>query len=142
MNVIDKIEKDQMEKISAERTLPEFGAGDTLKVDVKIVEGDKERIQAFEGLCIARSGGGLNENFTVRKISYGEGVERIFPIFSPKIAGITVLKRGKVRRAKLYYLRDRRGKSARIVEKIQVSKKEVKSKVTDKKVNEETDSKS
>lgn len=142
MNVIDKIEKDQMEKISAERTLPEFGAGDTLKVDVKIVEGDKERVQAFEGLCIARSGGGLNENFTVRKISYGEGVERIFPIFSPKIAGITVLKRGKVRRAKLYYLRDRRGKSARIVEKIQVSKKEVKSKVTDKKVNEETDSKS
>ena len=142
MNVIDKIEKDQMEKVSAERTLPEFGAGDTLKVDVKIVEGDKERVQAFEGLCIARSGGGLNENFTVRKISYGEGVERIFPIFSPKIAGITVLKRGKVRRAKLYYLRDRRGKSARIVEKIQVSKKEVKSKVTDKKVNEETDSKS
>ena len=142
MNVIDKIEKDQMEKISAERTLPEFGAGDTLKVDVKIVEGDKERVQAFEGLCIARSGGGLNENFTVRKISYGEGVERIFPIFSPKIAGITVLKRGKVRRAKLYYLRDRRGKSARIVEKIQVSKKEVKSKVTDKKVNEDTVSKS
>ena len=142
MNVIDKIEKDQMEKISAERTLPEFGAGDTLKVDVKIVEGDKERVQAFEGLCIARSGGGLNENFTVRKISYGEGVERIFPIFSPKIAGITVLKRGKVRRAKLYYLRDRRGKSARIVEKIQVSKKEVKSKVTDKKVNQETDLKS
>jgi large subunit ribosomal protein L19 len=142
MNVIDKIEKDQMEKISAERTLPEFGAGDTLKVDVKIVEGDKERVQAFEGLCIARSGGGLNENFTVRKISYGEGVERIFPIFSPKIAGIKVLKRGKVRRAKLYYLRDRRGKSARIVEKIQVSKKEVKSKVTDKKVNEETDSES
>tara|TARA_Y100000389_G_scaffold62311_1_gene58391 strand:- start:2632 stop:3060 length:429 start_codon:yes stop_codon:yes gene_type:complete len=142
MNVIDKIEKDQMEKISAERILPEFGAGDTLKVDVKIVEGDKERVQAFEGLCIARSGGGLNENFTVRKISYGEGVERIFPIFSPKIAGITVLKRGKVRRAKLYYLRDRRGKSARIVEKIQVSKKEVKSKVTDKKVNEDTDSES
>ena len=142
MNVIDKIEKDQMEKISAERTLPEFGAGDTLKVDVKIVEGDKERVQAFEGLCIARSGGGLNENFTVRKISYGEGVERIFPIFSPKIAGITVLKRGKVRRAKLYYLRDRRGKSARIVEKIQVSKKEVKSKVTDKKVSEETASES
>ena len=142
MNVIDKIEKDQMEKISAERILPEFGAGDTLKVDVKIVEGDKERVQAFEGLCIARSGGGLNENFTVRKISYGEGVERIFPIFSPKISGITVLKRGKVRRAKLYYLRDRRGKSARIVEKIQVSKKEVKSKVTDKKVNEDTVSKS
>ncbi|MDC1375662.1 50S ribosomal protein L19 [bacterium] len=141
MNVIDKIEKDQMDKISAERSLPEFGAGDTLKVDVKIVEGDKERVQAFEGLCISRSGGGLNESFTVRKISYGEGVERIFPIFSPKIAGITVLKRGKVRRAKLYYLRDRRGKSARIVEKIQVSKKEIKSKSDNKKVAEEVASK-
>jgi large subunit ribosomal protein L19 len=129
MNVIDKIEKNQMDKISSERNIPEFGAGDTIKVDVKIVEGDKERIQAFEGLCIARSGGGLNESFTVRKISYGEGVERIFPIFSPKIAGITLLKRGKVRRAKLYYLRDRRGKSARIVEKIQVSKKDNKPKV-------------
>ena len=141
MNVIDKIEKDQMDKISAERSLPEFGAGDTLKVDVKIVEGDKERVQAFEGLCISRSGGGLNESFTVRKISYGEGVERIFPIFSPKIAGITVLKRGKVRRAKLYYLRDRRGKSARIVEKIQVSKKEIKPKSDNKKVAEEVASK-
>jgi large subunit ribosomal protein L19 len=129
MNVIDKIEKNQMDKISSERNIPEFGAGDTIKVDVKIIEGDKERIQAFEGLCIARSGGGLNESFTVRKISYGEGVERIFPIFSPKIAGITLLKRGKVRRAKLYYLRDRRGKSARIVEKIQVSKKDNKSKI-------------
>ena len=126
MNVIDKIQKDQMDKIVAERSIPDFSAGDTIKVDVKIVEGDKERIQAFEGLCIARSGGGLNESFTVRKISYGEGVERIFPIFSPKIAGITVLKKGKVRRAKLYYLRDRRGKSARIVEKIQVSKKDTK----------------
>jgi large subunit ribosomal protein L19 len=107
-----------MEKISSQREIPEFGAGDTIKVDVKIVEGEKERVQAFEGLCIARSGGGINENFTVRKISYGEGVERVFPIFSPKIAGITVLKRGKVRRAKLYYLRDRTGKSARIAEKI------------------------
>ena len=124
MNVIDKIQKDQMDKIIAERSIPDFSAGDTIKVDVKIVEGDKERIQAFEGLCIARSGGGLNESFTVRKISYGEGVERIFPIFSPKIAGITVQKKGKVRRAKLYYLRNRRGKSARIVEKIQVSKKD------------------
>ena len=118
-----------MDKIVAERSIPDFSAGDTIKVDVKIVEGDKERIQAFEGLCIARSGGGLNESFTVRKISYGEGVERIFPIFSPKIAGITVLKKGKVRRAKLYYLRDRRGKSARIVEKIQVSKKDTKPQV-------------
>ena len=124
MNVIDKLEKNQMDKILSERNIPEFNAGDTIKVDVKIIEGDKERIQAFEGLCIARSGGGLNESFTVRKISYGEGVERIFPIFSPKIAGITLLKRGKVRRAKLYYLRDRRGKAARIVEKIQLSKKD------------------
>jgi len=143
MNVIDKIEKDQMDKIISERSIPEFGAGDTIKVDVKIIEGDKERIQAFEGLCIARSGSGLNESFTVRKISYGEGVERIFPIFSPKIAGITVLKKGKVRRAKLYYLRDRRGKSARIVEKIQVTKKDNKSKVEKpeaKEVSEETTS--
>ena len=143
MNVIDKIQKDQMDKIVAERSIPDFSAGDTIKVDVKIVEGDKERIQAFEGLCIARSGGGLNESFTVRKISYGEGVERIFPIFSPKIAGITVLKKGKVRRAKLYYLRDRRGKSARIVEKIQVSKKDTKTQVdqpVSKKVAEDTTS--
>ena len=143
MNVIDKIEKDQMDKIISERSVPEFGAGDTIKVDVKIIEGDKERIQAFEGLCIARSGSGLNESFTVRKISYGEGVERIFPIFSPKISGITVLKKGKVRRAKLYYLRDRRGKSARIVEKIQVTKKDNKPKVEKpeaKKVSEETTS--
>ena len=129
MNVIDKIQKDQMDKIIAARSIPDFSAGDTIKVNVKIVEGDKERIQAFEGLCIARSGGGLNESFTVRKISYGEGVERVFPIFSPKIAGIIVLKKGKVRRAKLYYLRDRRGKSARIVEKIQVSKKDTKTQV-------------
>ena len=143
MNVIDKIQKDQMDKIVAERSIPDFSAGDTIKVDVKIVEGDKERIQAFEGLCIARSGGGLNESFTVRKISYGEGVERIFPIFSPKIAGITVLKKGKVRRAKLYYLRDRRGKSARIVEKIQISKKDTKTQVdqtVSKEVAEETTS--
>jgi len=129
MNVIDKIQKDQMDKIVAERSIPDFSAGDTIKVDVKIVEGDKERIQAFEGLCIARSGGGLNESFTVRKISYGEGVERIFPIFFFFFAGITVLKKGKVRRAKLYYLRNRRGKSARIVEKIQVSKKDTKTQV-------------
>ena len=143
MNVIDKIQKDQMDKIIAERAIPDFSAGDTIKVDVKIVEGDKERIQAFEGLCIALSGGGLNESFTVRKISYGEGVERIFPIFSPKIAGITVLKKGKVRRAKLYYLRDRRGKSARIVEKIQASKKDTKTQVdqpVSKEVTEDTTS--
>ena len=124
MNIIEKIEKEQLEKLSSGKEIPDFNPGDTIKVDVKVVEGTRERIQAFEGLCIARSGGGLNESFTVRKISYGEGVERIFPIFSPKIAGITLLKRGKVRRAKLYYLRDRRGKAARIVEKIQLSKKD------------------
>ena len=118
MNVIDKIEKDQMEKISAERVLPEFGAGDTLKVDVKIVEGDKERVQAFEGLCIARSGGGLNENFTVRKISYGEGVERVFQTHSNMIDSIAVKRSGKVRKAKLYYLRGLTGKAARITEKL------------------------
>ena len=95
MNVIDKIQKDQMDKIIAERAIPDFSAGDTIKVDVKIVEGDKERIQAFEGLCIARSGGGLNESFTVRKISYGEGVERIFPIFSPKLLELLFLKKVK-----------------------------------------------
>ena len=136
-NIIDQIEKNQMTK-----EVPNFSSGDTVIVQVKVKEGNRERLQAYEGVVIAKKNRGLNSSFTVRKISYGEGVERIFPIFSPKIAGITVLKRGKVRRAKLYYLRDRRGKSARIVEKIQVSKKEVKSKVTDKKVNEETDSKS
>ena len=141
MNVIDKIQKDQMDKINAERAIPDFSAGDTIKVDVKIVEGDKERVQAFEGLCIARSGGGLNESFTVRKISYGEGVERVFPVYSPKIAGITVLKKGKVRRAKLYYLRDRRGKSARIVEKIQVSKRDTKAQVEQPAVEEVSEDK-
>ena len=118
MNVIDKLEKNQMDKILSERNIPEFGAGDTIKVDVKIIEGDKERIQAFEGLCIARSGGGLNESFTVRKISYGEGVERVFQTHSPLIESVKVKRFGDVRRAKLYYLRDRSGKSARIKEKI------------------------
>ena len=118
MNVIDKIQKDQMDKIIAERSIPDFSAGDTIKVDVKIVEGDKERIQAFEGLCIARSGGGLNESFTVRKISYGEGIERVLPLYSPQIAKIELVKSGDVRRSKLYYLRGRSGKSARIAEKI------------------------
>ena len=116
MKNIEDINKAAIQKITANKKITEFSPGDTIKVDVKIVEGDKERIQAFEGLCIARSGGGLNESFTVRKISYGEGVERIFPIFSPKIAGIIVLKKGKVRRSKLYYLRDRVGKSAKIKE--------------------------
>ena len=129
MNIIEKIEKEQLEKLSSGKQIPDFNPGDTIKVDVKVVEGTRERIQSFEGVCIARSGKGINESFTVRKISYGEGVERVFPIFSPKIAGITVLKKGKVRRAKLYYLRDRRGKSARIVEKIQIAKKDTKTQV-------------
>ena len=123
MNIIEKIEKDQIEKLQSERKIPDFSPGDTIKVDVKVVEGTRERLQAFEGVCIARSGSGKNKSFTVRKISYGEGVERVFPLYSPKIASITVVRKGRVRRAKLYYLRDRRGKSARIVEKIEVKKK-------------------
>ena len=123
MNIIEKIEKEQLEKLSSGKQIPDFNPGDTIKVDVKVVEGTRERIQAFEGVCIARGGKGINESFTVRKISYGEGVERVFPLFSPKISSITVVRKGKVRRAKLYYLRDRRGKAARIVEKIEVKKK-------------------
>ncbi len=117
MNIIEQLDKEQMERLAAERPVPEFAPGDTVKVNVKVVEGSRERIQAFEGVCIARSGAGLNEAFTVRKLSYGEGVERVFPIFSPSIAGIEVVRRGDVRRAKLYYLRGRQGKSARIAEK-------------------------
>ena len=123
MNIIEKIEKEQLEKLSSGKHIPDFNPGDTIKVDVKVVEGTRERIQAFEGVCIARGGKGINESFTVRKISYGEGVERVFPLFSPKISSITLVRKGKVRRAKLYYLRDRRGKAARIVEKIEVRKK-------------------
>ena len=123
MNIIEKIEKEQLEKLSSGRNIPDFNSGDTIKVDVKVVEGTRERIQAFEGVCIARGGKGINESFTVRKISYGDGVERVFPLFSPKISAITLVRKGKVRRAKLYYLRDRRGKAARIVEKIEVKKK-------------------
>ena len=123
MNIIEKIEKEQLEKLSSGKEMPDFNPGDTIKVDVKVVEGTRERIQAFEGVCIARGGKGINESFTVRKISYGEGVERVFPLFSPKISSITLIRKGKVRRAKLYYLRDRRGKAARIVEKIEVKKK-------------------
>ena len=123
MNIIEKIEKEQLEKLSSGKQIPDFNPGDTIKVDVKVVEGSRERIQAFEGVCIARGGKGINESFTVRKISYGEGVERVFPLFSPKISSITLVRKGKVRRAKLYYLRDRRGKAARIVEKIEVKKK-------------------
>jgi large subunit ribosomal protein L19 len=117
MNVIQQLEKEQAEAIAATRAIPDFAPGDTVRVNVKVTEGTRSRIQAYEGVCIGRSGGGLNENFTVRKISYGEGVERVFPIYSPVIDSIDVIRRGKVRRAKLYYLRGRRGKSARIAEK-------------------------
>ena len=117
MNILDKIEKQQIEKVLAERPIPDFSAGDTLKVNVKVVEGTRERIQAFEGVCIARKNAGVRSSFTVRKISYGEGVERLFPLYSPRISSIDVIRRGKVRRAKLYYLRERQGKSARIAER-------------------------
>ncbi len=117
MNIIQVLESEQMSAVSAKRVIPEFGPGDTVKVMVKVIEGDNVRTQAYEGVVIARSGSGLNENFTVRKISYGEGVERVFPVYSPYIADIEVLRRGKVRRAKLYYLRGRRGKAARIEER-------------------------
>jgi large subunit ribosomal protein L19 len=117
MNLIQQLEKEQFDKLSAGKDIPEFGPGDTVIVNVKVVEGDRSRVQAYEGVCIGRSGSGLNESFTVRKISYGEGVERVFPVMSPMIDSIKVVRRGKVRRAKLYYLRNLRGKSARIVEK-------------------------
>ena len=117
MNIIEQLNKEQVEKLSADRDIPEFAPGDTVRVDVKVVEGTRERIQAFEGVCIGRNNDGLNSSFTVRKISYGEGVERVFPLYSPRIAAIEVMRRGKVRRAKLYYLRGRTGKSARIAEK-------------------------
>jgi len=120
MNIIQQFEAEQMQKLVAGRPVPEFGAGDTVRVSVKVIEGDRSRIQAFEGVCIARSNKGLNSNFTIRKISYGEGVERVFPLYAPTIADITVVRRGDVRRAKLYYLRGRSGKSARIAEKARV----------------------
>jgi large subunit ribosomal protein L19 len=116
MNIIAQLDAEQAAKIEASRKFPEFSAGDTLRVQVRVTEGKRTRLQAFEGVCIARSGAGLNESFTVRKISYGEGVERVFPICSPLVEAVEVVRRGKVRRAKLYYMRDRRGKSARIVE--------------------------
>ena len=117
MNLLKQIENEQVAKLSAGKELPDFQPGDTVVVNVKIVEGERSRVQAYEGVCIGRAGTGINENFTVRKISYGEGVERVFPLYSPMIDSIKVVRRGKVRRAKLYYLRSLRGKSARIVEK-------------------------
>jgi large subunit ribosomal protein L19 len=117
MNVIQKLEQDQIAKLTGDKRIPEFSPGDTVKVNVKVVEGSRERIQAYEGVVIARKNAGLNSSFTVRKISYGEGVERVFPLYSPRIDSIELIRRGDVRRAKLYYLRDRRGKSARIAER-------------------------
>ena len=117
MNVIEQLRKEEADRLLAVRKIPEFRPGDTVRVNVKIKEGERERVQAFEGVCIARAGAGLMESFTVRKISFGEGVERVFPVYSPMIESIEVKRRGAVRRAKLYYLRDRRGKSARIAER-------------------------
>jgi large subunit ribosomal protein L19 len=117
MNVIEQLRKEEADRLLAARKVPEFRPGDTVRVNVKIKEGERERVQAYEGVCIARSGQGVDESFTVRKISFGEGVERVFPVLSPMIDSIEVKRRGVVRRAKLYYLRDRRGKSARIAER-------------------------
>ncbi|MDO9126361.1 50S ribosomal protein L19 [Parvibaculum sp.] len=119
MNIIEQIDQEQMATLSGGKTIPDFAPGDTLQVNVKVVEGTRERLQAYEGVCIARAGGGINENFTVRKISYGEGVERVFPLYSPLVDSIKVVRKGRVRRAKLYYLRGLRGKAARITEKKQ-----------------------
>ena len=116
MNLLKQIEQEHITKLTAGKEIPDFAPGDTLIMNVKVVEGERSRVQAFEGLCIARSGGGINESFTVRKISYGEGVERVFPLLSPMVDSIKLVRRGKVRRAKLYYLRNLRGKSARIAE--------------------------
>ena len=118
MHIIEQLEREQIERLSAERPIPQFGPGDTVRVNVKVIEGNRERVQAFEGVCIARRNRGVNSAFTVRKISYGEGVERVFPLYSPRIDSIEVVRKGRVRRAKLYYLRGRTGKSARIAEKL------------------------
>ena len=126
MNIIQQLEKEQLDKLKENKVIPEFSPGDTVRVNVKISEGTRERVQAYEGVVIGRSGGGINESFTVRKISYGEGVERVFPVYSPTIESISVVKKGKVRRAKLYYLRSRRGKSARIAEKIDINRSKTK----------------
>ena len=126
MNIIKDIESEQISEILKKREVPEFKAGDTLKVNVFVTEGNKERIQAFEGVCIARSNRGFNSTFTIRKISHGEGVERVFPLYSPMLESINLVRRGKVRRSKLYYLRQRSGKSARIAEKKVIIKKKPK----------------
>ncbi len=122
MNIIEQLNKEMVAKLSEGKTIPEFQPGDTVQVNVKVKEGERSRVQAYEGVCIARNGGGFDQFFTVRKISYGEGVERVFPLYSPMIDSIKVIRKGKVRRAKLYYLRDRRGKSARIAERVEPRK--------------------
>ncbi|MCO4055345.1 MAG: 50S ribosomal protein L19 [Bosea sp.] len=127
MNIIEQLNQEQVAKLSDGKTIPAFQPGDTVQVNVKVREGDRTRVQAYEGVCIARNGGGLDQFFTVRKISYGEGVERVFPLYSPSIDSIKVIRKGKVRRAKLYYLRDRRGKSARIAERVEPRKEAAKS---------------
>ena len=123
MNIIEKLEKEQVEKLTEGKKVPSFKPGDTLKIHTKVIEGERQRIQVYEGVCIARKNDGLNSSFTVRKISFGEGVERVFPLYSPNVAEIEVARIGKVRRSKLYYLRDRRGKAARIVDDIVATKK-------------------
>ncbi|MBJ57694.1 MAG: 50S ribosomal protein L19 [Rickettsiales bacterium] len=143
MNIINDIEKEQIAEIVKKRDVPSFKSGDTIKVNVFVTEGNKERIQAFEGVCIARSNRGFNSTFTVRKISHGEGVERVFPVYSPMLDSIELIRRGKVRRSKLYYLRKRSGKSARISEKKDFSKKKERTKsdkirITDKVVDKES----
>ncbi len=119
MDILAQLDQEEAARVLGEKAIPEFRPGDTVIVNVKVKEGDRTRVQAYEGVCIARSGGGFQESFTVRKISYGEGVERVFPVYSPNIESIKVVRKGKVRRAKLYYLRDRRGKSARIAERVE-----------------------
>ena len=141
MNLIQELEKEQLDKLRESKQIPDFAPGDTVRVNVKISEGTRERVQAFEGVVIGRSGSGINESFTVRKISYGEGVERVFPVYSPTIESISVVKKGKVRRAKQYYLRDRRGKSARIAEKIDVNRQKAKELSQPEATGEENESK-
>jgi len=140
MNILQKFEQDQLSKLTENKTIPDFQAGDTLKVGVRIVEGKNERVQDFEGMCIAKKNAGINSSFTVRKISYGEGVERIFPLYGPRLDYIEVVRRGDVRRAKLYYLRGRTGKSARIKEKL--NKKDASASTSDKKPAKESAKKS
>ena len=141
MNLIQELEKEQLDKLRESKQIPDFAPGDTVRVNVKISEGTRERVQAYEGVVIGRSGSGINESFTVRKISYGEGVERVFPVYSPTIESISVVKKGKVRRAKLYYLRDRRGKSSRIAEKIDVNRQKAKEVSQPEATGEENESK-